>query len=311
MTQCDVNQENQKVFCYAGEIKIRLDKFLVECFPEQSRSRVQAWINEECVLVNGSIVTKNGTKIEHNSTVLVNIPPIRESKLIPEDIPLNIIYEDENLMVVNKEAGMVVHPSVGHFAGTLAHAALAHAPEMEGIGGEHRPGIVHRLDKDTSGLIILAKNDQTHRWLQDQFRNRTVKKFYNALVHGTPLTPEGRIEAPIGRDPNHRKQMAVVQPGRGKDAVSEYKVLEYFEDYSLVLVQILTGRTHQVRLHMKMIGCPIVGDTLYGRRHSSLKIKRQFLHAAQLEICLPGHEEATIFKAPLPADLEDILTYIR
>ncbi len=311
MTRCDVNQENQKVFCYAGEIKIRLDKFLVECFPEQSRSRVQAWINEECVLVNGSIVTKNGTKIEHNSTVLVNIPPIRESKLIPEDIPLNIIYEDENLMVVNKKAGMVVHPSVGHFAGTLAHAALAHAPEMEGIGGEHRPGIVHRLDKDTSGLIILAKNDQTHRWLQDQFRNRTVKKFYNALVHGTPLTPEGRIEAPIGRDPNHRKQMAVVQPGRGKDAVSEYKVLEYFEDYSLVLVQILTGRTHQVRLHMKMIGCPIVGDTLYGRRHSSLKIKRQFLHAAQLEICLPGHEEATIFKAPLPADLEDILTYIR
>ncbi|MCD4752035.1 MAG: RluA family pseudouridine synthase, partial [Anaerolineaceae bacterium] len=156
-----------------------------------------------------------------------------------------------------------------------------------------------------------AKNDQTHRWLQDQFRDRTVKKFYTALVHGTPPTPEGRIEAPIGRDPNHRKQMAVVQPGRGKDAISEYKVLEYFEDYTLVQVQILTGRTHQIRLHMKMIHCPIVGDTLYGRRHSSLKIKRQFLHAAQLEICLPGKEKANLFEASLPEELEEILTFIR
>jgi len=206
---------------------------------------------------------------------------------------------------------MVVHPAAGHYSGTLAHAALAHAPEMEGIGGERRPGIVHRLDKDTSGVILMAKNDLTHRSLQDQFQARTVNKFYLALVHGTPPTPEGRIEAPIGRDSRQRKQMAVVQPGHGKNAISEYKVLEKFKDFTLVQVQIFTGRTHQIRLHMKMIECPVVGDTLYGRRHSELKIARQFLHAARIEICLPGEEEPTCFEAPLPQDLEDVLQQLR
>ena len=311
MTQTPSETIEQKTFSYEGPGKTRLDRFLVDCFPEQSRMRVQAWIKEECVLVDGEIITKTGAKLEPNQTILVNIPATRESDLIPEDIPLSIIYEDENLLVVNKEAGMVVHPAAGHYTGTLAHAALAHAPEMEGIGGEHRPGIVHRLDKDTSGLILLAKNDQTHHWLQEQFQHRQVNKFYLALVHNAPPTPEGRIEAPIGRDPKHRKQMAVLQPGHGKNAISEYKVIETFRDFTLVQVQIFTGRTHQIRLHMKMIDCPVTGDTLYGRRHTDLPIARQFLHAARIEFYLPGSEELTSFEAPLPQDLEDILAYLR
>jgi 23S rRNA pseudouridine1911/1915/1917 synthase len=212
---------------------------------------------------------------------------------------------------VNKPAGMVVHPSPGHDHGTLVHAALGHAPQMEGIGGEERPGIVHRLDKETSGLIVIAKNEQAHRWLQDQFRDRSVEKIYLALVDGKPPTPVGRVEAPIGRKATQRKLMAVVPPAKGRDAVSEYKTLESFPAHTLLEVHPLTGRTHQIRVHLAFLGCPVTGDTVYGRKKPSLDLKRHFLHAYRLKITLPGETNPRTFEAKLPVELDSVLVSIR
>jgi 23S rRNA pseudouridine1911/1915/1917 synthase len=202
---------------------------------------------------------------------------------------------------------MVVHPAAGHSSGTLVHAVLAHAPGLEGVGGEQRPGLVHRLDKDTSGVIILAKNDRAHRFLQEQFAARTVEKHYLALVHGSPPTPTGRVEAAIGRDPKNRKRMAVVPEDKGRMALSEYKMVERFKDYSLLDVRILTGRTHQIRVHMAFLKCPVVGDTMYGRRSEKLEVKRQMLHAASLALRLPGEEAARVFEAGMPEDMAAVL----
>ena len=289
----------------------RLDKFLVTCLPEFSRSRLQTMINNGQVSVDGVPARKSGQMLEGTERVQVRIPPPKPSELIPEDIPLDVIFENEDVLVVNKPAGMVVHPAAGHSSGTLVHAALAHAPEMEGIGGEQRPGVVHRLDKNTSGLILLAKNDFTHRWLQDQFRLRKVEKTYLALVDGQPPTPQGRIEAAIGRDTQQRKQMAVTAPSKGRDAISEYQTLETFPNHTLLEFHPLTGRTHQIRLHAAFLGCPVVGDTLYGKRHPSLPIKRHFLHAKKLTIRLPREDEARTFNAPLPEDLLQVLENLR
>jgi 23S rRNA pseudouridine1911/1915/1917 synthase len=205
---------------------------------------------------------------------------------------------------------MVVHPAAGHAQGTLVNAVLAHDPDLEGIGGEQRPGIVHRLDKDTSGLILIAKNDHTLRWLQDQFRLREVRKIYHALSDGHPPTPTGRIEAAIGRDPSQRKQMAIVPDEKGRTSVSEYRVLESFTDHTLFEVHPETGRTHQIRLHLAFIGCPIVGDVVYGKKHPTLPIKRQFLHAARLTITLPGETAPRTFESPFPPDLQYVLDFL-
>jgi 23S rRNA pseudouridine1911/1915/1917 synthase len=214
-------------------------------------------------------------------------------------------------MVVNKPAGMVVHPATGHKTGTLVHAALAHAPEMVGIGGEKRPGVVHRLDKDTSGLILLAKNDQAHRWLQDQFRLRKTQKIYIALVDGKPPTPSGRIEAPIGRDSVYRKVMAVTDINKGREAFSEYYTKETFREHTLLEVHPLTGRTHQIRVHLAFIGCPVAGDTIYGHKHATIPLDRHFLHAARLTILLPNESQPHTFEAPLPVELEQVLGMLR
>jgi 23S rRNA pseudouridine1911/1915/1917 synthase len=289
----------------------RLDKYLVECLPDLSRSRIQGLIDDGFVLVDGVVPRKAGQMLERRHQIEVVLPPPQPSDLIPEAIPLDIIYENQDLIVVNKPAGMVVHPAAGHSAGTLVHAALSHAPEMEGVGGETRPGVVHRLDKDTSGLILLAKNDLTHRWLQDQFRLRKIEKVYLALTDGYPPTPTGRIEAPIGRDLRQRKQMAVVSAEKGRSAVSEYHTLESFHEHALLEVHPITGRTHQIRLHLAFVGCPIVGDTVYGRRNSSLPIKRHFLHAARLTVRLRGENSSRTFEAPLPEDLQRLLEQLR
>lgn len=290
----------------------RLDIFLVEQLPEFSRTRLQNLVKNGMLTVDGAPVKKTGMKLERGMRVVLQIPPTQETDLIPEAIPLDIIFEDDDVMIVNKPAGMVVHPSAGHDSGTLVHAALAHAPEMEGIGGELRPGIVHRLDKDTSGLILLAKNDQALRWLQDQFKDREVQKSYIALVDGAPPTPKGRIEAPIGRDPSHRKKMAIVSPEKGRNAISEYRTLESFDKYTLLEVDIHTGRTHQIRLHCAFIGAPIAGDRLYGRRKQlTVDLSRQFLHAARITITLPNENEARTFEAPLPEELENVLRVLR
>jgi 23S rRNA pseudouridine1911/1915/1917 synthase len=231
--------------------------------------------------------------------------------LIGENIPLDIVFENEDVIVVNKPAGMVVHPAAGHDTGTLVHAVLGYKPDIEGIGGEERPGVVHRLDKDTSGLILLAKNDKAHHWLQDQFRLHKVEKTYLALVDGKPPTPAGRVEASIGRDPSHRKKMAIVSESKGRQAVSEYKTLESFPQHTLLEFHPLTGRTHQIRLHCAMLGCPIVGDEIYGRKKSSLPIGRHFLHAQKLKIVLPGEKQARVFEAPLPEELVHVLADLR
>jgi 23S rRNA pseudouridine1911/1915/1917 synthase len=237
--------------------------------------------------------------------------PTQPSDLIPENIPLNVLFENTDLVVVDKPAGMVVHPAAGHHQGTLANAVLAHDPELEGIGGEQRPGIVHRLDKDTSGLILVAKNDLTLHWLQDQFRLREVRKVYLALSDGHPPTPTGRIETPIGRDPTSRKRMAVVSEGKGRSAVSEYLVLDQFPEHTLFEVHPETGRTHQIRLHLAFIGCPVVADTIYGKHNPTLPLKRHFLHAARLTIRLPGETQPRTFESPLPPDLQSVLDYLR
>ena len=298
-------------FIFSDPGQQRLDKYLVSCLSDYSRSRLQGLIKDGFVRINGVLASKGGQVIEEGDEVEIRIPPNAPSELIPENIPLSIIYENSHLMVVNKPAGMVVHPAAGHATGTLVQAALAHAPEMEGIGGEQRPGVVHRLDKDTSGLILMAKDDRTHRWLQDQFRLRKVKKVYLALVDGKPPTPNGRVEAPIGRSTSQRKKMAVVTPEKGRAAVSEYLTVESFPDHTLLEVHPLTGRTHQIRLHMAFLECPIVADTVYGRRHPSLPLKRHFLHAERLAITLPGETEPRVFEAPLPPDLSRVLDDLR
>ena len=289
----------------------RLDKFLVDRLPDFSRTRLQNFIKDGRVSVNGKVITKAGFVLETNNQVIVMLPPTQPAGILPEAIPLNIIYENDDLAVIDKPAGMVVHPAAGHEHGTLVNAVMAHDPDLEGIGGEQRPGIVHRLDKDTSGLILVAKNDTALRWLQDQFRLRKVRKYYLALSDGHPPTPTGRIEAPIGRDPSHRKQMAVVTTGKGRPAASEYRVIETFPQHTLFEVHPETGRTHQIRLHLNLIGCPIVGDTLYGRKHPTLPLNRQFLHAARLTIILPGETAPRTFESPLPPDLQGVLDDLR
>ncbi len=303
--------EQSLSYQFKGEGEVRLDKFLVTCLPEYSRSRLQSLIDDGCVRVNGKTATKSGQMISRENLVEVKIPPAQPSELVPENIPLDIIYENDDLMVVNKPAGMVVHPAAGHSSGTLVNAALAHAPAMAGVGGEIRPGVVHRLDRDTSGLILIAKNDRAQRFLQDQFRLRKTEKIYLSLVDGRPPTPAGRVEAPVGRDSRNRKLMAVTGLNKGREAVSEYRTLESFRKHTLLEVHPLTGRTHQIRVHMKFLGCPVSGDTVYGHKHATIPLSRQFLHAARLTIVLPGEKISRTFSAALPVELEQVLERLR
>jgi 23S rRNA pseudouridine1911/1915/1917 synthase len=285
----------------------RLDKFLVRCLPEFSRARIQALIRSGNVTLEGKVIEKMSFLVTSGQEVKIILPSPEPSELIPETIPLEVIYEDTHLLIVNKPAGMVVHPAAGHSTGTLVHAVLAHAPELTGVGGVQRPGVVHRLDKDTSGLILLAKDDVTHQWLQNQFKSRKVNKTYIALVDGAPPTPTGRVEAAIGRDPSKRKQMAIVPDAKGRSAISEYRVVKTFPHHTLIEVHPLTGRTHQIRVHMAFIGCPVVGDKVYGHKKSTLPLNRHFLHARDIMITLPGEKTPRSFTAPLAPELEKIL----
>jgi 23S rRNA pseudouridine1911/1915/1917 synthase len=298
-------------FQFEQEASQRLDVFLASCLPQFSRSRIQGLIRSGFVTVDGEVVTKTGRSLEKGQHIEMRIPAPVPSALIAESTPLDIIFENDDLLVVNKPAGMVVHPSPGHEGGTLVQAALGHAPEMEGIGGEERPGIVHRLDKDTSGLIVIAKNERSHRWLQEQFRTRAVEKTYLALVDGKPPTPAGRVEAPIGRNLTRRKLMAVVPLEKGRAAVSQYRTLESFSQHTLLEVHPLTGRTHQIRVHLAFLGCPVCGDTIYGKKKPTIALNRQFLHAYRLKIKIPGEKELRIFEAELPEELQGVLQELR
>ena len=297
-----------KEVVYTGEGAIRLDKFLAQTEPEFSRVQFQQLISDGCVFVNGEIQQKPALKLESGSTVRYAIPTHEESNLLRQDIDVDVIYVDENVIVVNKPAGMVVHPGAGNTQDTLVNAILHRWPEIAKVGEAERPGIVHRLDKETSGVLILARNEAAYSWLVRQFKSRKTKKTYLALVDGEPPTPSGRVEAAIGRDEKNRQRMAVVYGDKGKNAITEYYTLEKYADHTLLEVQPLTGRTHQIRVHLAFLGCPVTGDRIYGRRKKSIDIPRFFLHAYKLTIKLPGEEEPTEFTAPLAADLKAILT---
>lgn len=300
-----------EAFRYDNENSTRLDVFLTACLPEFSRSRIQGLIKDGYVKVDTAMVAKAGRTLEPGEQIEIRIPPPVPSGLVAENIPLDVVFENSDLVVVNKPAGMVVHPSPGHDQGTLVHAALGYIPELEGIGGEERPGIVHRLDKDTSGLIVIAKNDLAHRWLQEQFKSRKVEKIYLALVDGKPPTPAGRVEAPIGRNTTHRKLMAVVPLDKGRQAITEYRTLESFPAHTLLEIHPLTGRTHQIRVHMAFLNCPVVSDMVYGKRKPTVALDRHFLHAYKLKIVLPREKNARVFEASLPADLQGVLDHLR
>lgn len=286
---------------------VRLDHFLTEELSDYSRSRLQSFIKDGRVRIDGEPARKFGQMLVPGQMITVVLPEVHESKLVPENIPLDIIYEDDQSIVINKPAGMVVHPAAGHETGTLVHAVLAHCGDLKGFGGEIRPGVVHRLDRDTSGIIVMAKNEKAHIFLQEQFKSRSINKRYLALVDGAPPTPTGRVEAPIGRDPLRRQQMAILTPDKGREAITEYLTRRSFVKHTLLEAHPLTGRTHQIRVHMAFLKCPIVGDVLYGRRKQSIEITRHFLHAYRLTILLPGHTEAMTFEAPLPEELQLVL----
>ena len=284
---------------------VRLDKFVGEKCPELSRTHAQRLINGDFITVNG-LPAKSSLKLETGDRVDITVPPESPSRLAPEDIPLDIVYEDTDLLVVDKPAGLAVHPAPGHPSHTLVNAVLNYLPGLADDADSLRPGIVHRLDRDTSGLILVAKNRVAQANLSDQFKSRSVSKYYLVLVRGK-LTPEsGIIEAAIGRDPRNRQRMAVVD--RGREARTEYRVVKYVGDCSLLEIRPETGRTHQIRVHLAAIGFPVMGDSAYGVK--SPRLSRQFLHAARLGFKLPSTGEYVEFESPLPPDLQQALKEI-
>ena len=290
-----------------GEAGARLDRYVTEHLDGVSRTQVQKLVAGGLVLVNGR-PGKAGTRLEKGDRLSVTLPPPAPVELEAEKIPVKILYEDADVLVIDKPAGLTVHPAPGHPSHTLVNAILDHLSEMPD-NDEQRPGIVHRLDKDTSGVMLVAKNPAAHASLTDQFKNRTVTKVYRVLVKGH-LTPEdGIIEAPIGRDPRRRERMAVVGESRGRKARTDYHVLEYPGDYTLLEVRPETGRTHQIRVHFEAIGYPVAGDRVYGVK--SPYLARQFVHAARLGFTLPSTGDYVEFSAPLPPDLETALERIR
>jgi 23S rRNA pseudouridine1911/1915/1917 synthase len=300
----------------AGE---RLDRYLTRQIPAHSRAYLQQLIEQRQVLMDGR-ATKPGYRLREGDRITVSLPPPKPSGVSPQPIPLDVVYEDAHLLVLNKAAGMVVHPSPGNASGTLVNALLAYCTHLSGIGGIERPGIVHRLDKDTSGAIVVAKDDTTHRGLARQFAERQVKKLYLAVVHGDIRDAEGVIEAAVGRHTVYRQKMST-HTRVGRQAVTEYRVRERFNVFTLVEVRPRTGRTHQIRVHMAAIGHPLLGDVTYGRERKELQrsalahqlswFRRQALHAWVLGFVHPATGEWIECRASLPADLEHLIARLR
>ena len=281
-----------------SEGEVRLDQYLAGQDTGLTRSRLHRLIVEGQALVN-DLPAKPSHKVRTGDKVRLSVPPPRPSGLVAQDIPVNVVYQDQDLVVIDKPAGLAVHPGPGHPDSTLVNALLAMCPDIQGIGGEIRPGIVHRLDKDTSGLMMVAKTHDAHTNLSAQIKARQVTKGYLALVEGTPAPLEGKVDAPVGRHPRRRTRMAVVIGG--KEARTSYRVIEKFQEHSLLELYLETGRTHQIRVHMAHLGHPLVGDATYG--HKSLLVDRHFLHAFHLAFKHPATGEALEFRTGLPADL--------
>lgn len=292
---------------------MRVDVWLASV-SSMSRSRIKSLIELGSVFKNGVTVPSASQGIRAGEVYAIEIPPVVSTELVAQDIPLEILYEDEAILVINKPSSLVVHPAVGHPDGTLVNALLNHCPDMLSIGGEARPGIVHRLDQDTSGAMVVAKTDAAMAALSGAFQTGLVHKTYQTIVHGLPSPPEGRIETLIGRHPVHRQRMAVVIRN-GKQAITNYQVVETFANTSLLQVVIETGRTHQIRVHLKHIGCPVVGDSVYGKPKSDSQMpvvpQRQMLHAWRLVFPHPISGKLLQFEAPLPEDFMAVLHALR
>lgn len=300
MTENNYNvQDNQN--------KMRLDKLLADINPDNSRTQVQTWINDGHVLVNGE-ETKVNYKCLVGDLIEWSVPEVKPLEVAAENILVDIIYEDADVIVVNKPIGMVVHPSAGHAGGTLVNALLYHCDDLSGINGIERPGIVHRIDKDTSGLLVVAKNDQAHASLADQLSSKTVERKYEAVVHGVIEHETGLIDAPIGRDPNDRQKMGIVN--NGKPAVTHFSVLDRYDQYTHVECKLETGRTHQIRVHFRYIDFPIVGDPKYGPR-KTLDAGGQALHAKSLGFTHPRTKEWLQFKVEPPQIFKDLIEQIQ
>ena len=302
--------DKQSVFLVAESDKgERLDVFLVKSVPNISRSNMQKLITDGQVTVNEKNV-KSNYKLKPGDTIVFTIPEVVSLELMAEDIPLDVVYEDDDIIVINKARGMVVHPATGNYSGTLVNALLEHCDDLSGINGVARPGIVHRLDKDTSGVMIAAKSDRAHVGLAAQIKEHTASRRYITILHGNIKEEQGVIKAPIGRHHSDRKRMAVTFEN-SKEAVTNFKVMERFGDYTLVECKLETGRTHQIRVHMAYIGHPVVGDPKYGPGRGHFAIEGQALHSTELTIEHPVTAKKMVFSANLPEDMEKILVELR
>lgn len=305
-------QELIELYPERSHLNMRLDKYVSEQLPDLSRTYLQQLISDGALLVDG-FVRRPSFKVTPGQAITLELPEIVETEIEAEDIPLDIIFENNDILMINKVAGMVVHPAAGHSRGTLVNAVLHHAPEIS-IQGSTRPGIIHRLDKDTSGIMVIAKSDRAQTSLAEQWMGRQVQKRYLALATGVVEEDTATIDAPIGRNSVNRQQMATTRSGR--EAITHFNVIERFDECTLLDVTIETGRTHQIRVHLNFIGHAVVGDALYGNKVSAriadeLRLSRQFLHASSLGFAMPGTGEDRVFEAPLPADLQSVLDQLR
>lgn len=298
---------DQKQLIFNLEHKERLDKYLATQLIDYTRSQIQVWILEGLVLVNNKL-SKPSLILKTGDIIDIAIPAVKESVVVAQNIPLDVVYEDSDIIVVNKPSGMVVHPASGNKTNTLVNALLFHCSDLSGINGIIRAGIVHRIDKDTSGLIVACKNDYAHKNLARQFAKREVIREYITIVHGVISHNRGRIDAPIGRNPHKRQQMTVIESG--KQAITNFTVLERFDEFTLVNASLETGRTHQIRVHMQYIGFPIVGDVVYGPR-KVIGRHGQYLYASKLGFTHPRTNKLMEFELPLPNYFDDFLDNLR
>lgn len=292
---------NNIILKYELEDTLRLDKYIVSTVEEYSRTLIQEWIQEGYVTVNDKVV-KGSYKLKLNDSIVITIPENKECDILPQDIPLEVVYEDQDVIVVNKVSGMIVHPSAGIYSDTLVNALLYHCKDLSGINGVNRPGIVHRIDKETSGLLVVAKNDMAHASLSEQLKEHTMTRKYIALVHGSIPHEYGKINAPIGRDSKDRQKMAVTE-NNSKEATTEFQVIQRYEDMTLIRCALQTGRTHQIRVHLQYIGFPVFGDPKYGHRRDDTTFG-QYLHAKILGFKHPRTGEYMEFDSELPEFFE-------